>query len=61
MEQSKYNDLIKVVRISNASQWDGVEMRNADFNKLLDVLRLSKLQHMVVYIGLDYESYKVFI
>lgn len=61
MTQNNHNNLIKVVRISNASQWDGVEMRNADFNKLLDVLRLSKLQHMVVYIGLDYESYKVFV
>lgn len=42
--------MIKIIRISNTGNaWNGVEMSVNDFNKLINVLDLSKYQHTITY------------
>lgn len=53
-------NLIKVIEISNAHQWDGLELTKKEFNNLLDALWLSRFRHVVLYEE-NGETYKMII
>lgn len=46
--------MIKIQSISNAHQWDGVELKEEDFKKLEEVLRFSKYTHTIKTQEADY-------
>ena len=42
--------MIKIISISNAHQWDNVEINSKDFIKLCEVLALSRFEHFIEYV-----------
>lgn len=46
--------MIKIETITNAHQWDGVELSEADYIKLEEVLSLSKSTHIIKAKKSDY-------
>ena len=43
--------MIKIVQITNAHQWDGIEMTHEQLEALIELLKLSNFSHSITYIS----------